>query len=245
MLQFEGKYWQEYAPPEMQVVLWHSPVAAPRIRWSIELPFVPAGVDLENDCEKPIRHFSVDVDGYLPGPTDWHDLEGRVFAPVPEDIFAGPEIRVSSYGPGDVLWIGPDTTACLVRFRKRDGWRFQVELSAWFTREASKLWQMRQRCQQLVPAGGGEEAEEDLPEEWTQSRDLYWIGDVVFGQVNCAVPINSPRPHDVARRMAKAALNLTEFRSVRINGERKGIPPTPELAVADYGRLVILTTTCF
>lgn len=245
MLKFEGKDWQEYGLPELGVMLWHPAKVAPRISWNLELRFLPAGVDWENEPGRPRRYFYVDVYGYLPGPMDWRDLEGRVFEPVQEAHFFGPDIHVSSSGPGDVLWKGPETMACMIHFRKRDGWKFQVEISAWFTREASKLWQIRQMCKQLVPAGGDDEEEEELPEEWTQSRDLYWIGEILFAQINCTVPANAPHPHDLAKRMAKAALNLTEFQSVHLNGEVQGKPTTREMGMSNSGRLVILNTAHF
>lgn len=242
MLKFEGKDWQPYGTPELRFDLRHPAVLGKRISWNIELGFAPAGVDLDGWPAPLFRHLYVDVYGYLPRAMDWRDLEGMLCEPPQESFVFGPEIHVNSHGPGDCQSRGPDTTACLVRFRRRDEWKFEVELSAWFTREASMLWQLRQLRQQLVPAGGGEDDEAELPEEWTQSRDLYWIGDVNFTQVSCVVPANSPRPHDLAKRMAVAKLKLTEFHSIRINGECENTPARPDMGVSQAGRLMILTT---
>ena len=227
---------------ELTIALEHPSKTDRPLRWHLEALFHPSSYDSRRDRYETVEHLFLDAYGYLPAGTDWRDLEGRVFEPV-ERLWHGPEVRMNSFGPGKTLWKGPDTMACLIRFLRRDEWKFQVEVSAWFTREASLLWQLRQLCR-MVTAGGEEEEEEELPEEWTNSRDVYWVGEVLFTGVHCLVPVNAPRPLDLAKGLARKSLNLSEVREVRLNADSRE-PVTPKSGLCCDGRLVLLTTPHF
>jgi len=245
MLRFKGREWKEYCcDPELKFMLWHPALDDERVLWSIGWSFVPADYDREKHDYKSVEHLYVDAFGYAPAHRDWRELEGMVFEPG-EEWGAGPEVIASWRGPTDKKSSRLDTLACMLRFRRREGWKFEVEVSAWFAREASFLWQIRQMCKQLVPAGMDEaEEEEELPDEWTNSRDIYWVGDVTFSQVNCLVPVNAPKPTELAQRLSKHRLRLTDFRKIYVNGQHTEAV-TPETGLCGDGRLVIAVTPHF
>ncbi|MEQ2007254.1 MAG: hypothetical protein ABMA26_10700 [Limisphaerales bacterium] len=241
-MKFKGQEWTTgNRVAEISIALKHPAGEDGRLPWHIEAPFQPEGYDSQRDGYEAVERLYLDICGHLPSGSDWRDLEGKVFEPL-EKVWNGPDVRVNSFGPGKALWQGPETLACVIRFLRRDGWKFQVEVSAWFTREASRLWQIRQMCR-LVTADG-EEEEEELPEEWTNSRDVYWVGEVLFTEVQCLVPVNSARPLELAKGLAKQSLKLSEFRTVRLNAEREK-PTMPESGLCCDGRLVLLTTPYF
>ncbi|MEN9576846.1 MAG: hypothetical protein RL514_4701 [Verrucomicrobiota bacterium] len=241
-MRFKGQEWDTgWRMPEMSFQLEHPATAGRPLWWHFEAPFQPEGFDSMRAPYESVEHLYLDVCGHWPAGTDWREFEGKVFEPG-EKFWNGPVIRVNSHGPGNAQWMGPDTHACMIRFLGRDGWKFQVEVSAWFTREASMLWQVRQ-LSRLVTADG-EEEEEELPEEWRDSRDLYWVGEVLFSEVRCLVPVNSARPLELAQGLAGKSLKLSKFRKAALNADSSK-PVTPESGLCCDGRLVLLTTPYF
>lgn len=241
-MKFKGQEWTSGSRlPELNIALEHPPGEDGLLPWHIEVLFQPEGYDSLRDEYGAVEHLYLDARGYLPSGSDWRDLEGKVFEP-PEEWWNGPDVRLNSFGPGNARWKGRDTLACLIRFLRRDGWKFQVEVSAWFTREASMLWKIRQMCR-LVTADG-EEEEEELPDEWTNSRDVYWVGEVCFTQVQCLVPVNTTRPLELAKGLARQSLKLSDFRKVRLNADDRK-PTTAKSGLCADGRLVLLTTPYF
>ena len=240
MTKFNGQEWKDDSIlAELTFLLTYPPLSPAGPLWTFDLWFVPGDyvADEMAGHDHNVPRLLVSFMGRAPEGCGWKDLEGVSIEPTEEEplsVDAHFWLQAPDGGAGQTF----DSTACQVRFLRREGWKFQVEVSAWLSRAGSLAAQLDE-----IAAGLSREerrAKRDA-ETWDERKDFYWLGEVQFTQVNFAAPINAPNPkklaEDVTRQVLK--MDIPAFRQIYINYEHtQGI--TPQTGITPTGHRVVM-----
>jgi len=183
------------------------------IYFQTDWSFVPPGVAAATAPADAPR-LRLRLIGYVPGLRDWRDLE-NLFLGYHEPI-DGQELE-DTRGPDMWIW-PPDGTPPLkyghwetdLKFGERQGREFEFSLTAIIpTERVSKLkmdLSLKEFFKQPVPADW------ELP-EWINevSDELSFGGRVELREIFCSAPINTARPLDWAKQLARRELAVAEI----------------------------------
>jgi hypothetical protein len=240
-LQFNSQKWKLWDSHGMKLFLPRTKLDN-AIYFQADWSFVPPEVDAETlPLDAP--RVRLRLIGFVPGLRDWRDLE-KLFLGYHDPVDGsepsetrGPDMWI--FQPGETSDPEYGKWETDLKFGERRGHEFEFSLEAYKPSERVSKFKgdnaVKQFFNQPVPPDW------ELPEWINEGDRLSFEGRVELREILCSVPLNSAKPVELARQLARRELALEQFGTCsdtgagHVPGNRK-----PEEGISETGRLVVL-----
>jgi hypothetical protein len=181
--------------------------------------------------------------GFVPGLHDWRDLE-NLFLGYSEPIDGkelpdtrGPDIWIWPPGETKPLRYGHWETD--LKFGERHGYEFDFSLEALARSERAAKFRRENAMKEFF--GKPLPPDWEVPEWVNEGDTLSFEGRVEFNEIFCSVPINTGKPLEWARQMARRELAVEECGPLTlIDPDHSTGKHKPNEGISETGRLVVL-----
>jgi hypothetical protein len=211
------------------------------IYFQTDWSFVPSEVDAATAPPDAPR-LRLRLIGFVPGLRDWRDLE-NLFLGYSEPIDGkelpdtrGPDIWIWPPGITDPLRFGQWETD--LKFGERHGLEFDFSLEGLARSERASKFRIQNGMKEFFG--------QPLPPDWEQPEwvnegdTLSFEGRVEFREIFCSVPINSAKPLEWARQLARHELAVEQpGPGTIIDADHSAGKHKPNDGISETGRLVV------
>ena len=207
------------------------------IYYHTEWSFAPAEA---NAASPKLR---LKIIGRVPGLRDWRALENLYLGY--HDRLGEKEVE-EARGPDMWLWLPGETKPFRfgnwetnLKFGQRQGNEFDFSLDALCRSERASQFMiqlhMKQFFQQPVPPDW------EMPDWINEGDQLSFEGRFELREILCSTPLNTPKPLELAKQMARRELAVQQFGTcILTDSDHPHSHYKPQDGICDTGRLVVL-----